>query len=236
MRIRLQYSRQAGCRFLSHLDMVRVFERALRRAQVPMAYSGGFNPQPRLAFAAPLPVGTAGSAEFLEIQLKENMSIAQLLDDINEQLPEGLTVLAGAEVPEGEGSLMAQIGVLAYEIELPQTARHAAAEAVQNLKETAEIKIFRKTKKGFVERDIKPYISKIGFVDSTGPAGRWCLELFLKTGPQGSVRPAEVLKAMGIEDDAIIIRKGTLIEAGKDFLTPFDVMDREVLYWKKRSS
>jgi hypothetical protein len=63
------------------------------------------------------------------------------------------------------------------------------------------------------------------------------LELLLKTGPKGSVRPEEVLKAMGIEDDAVILRKGDFGSPGRrNLLTPFDVMDGEVLYWKKRSS
>ena len=236
MRVRLKYSRQSGCRFLSHLDMMRLFIRALRRAQVPMAYSGGFNPQPRLAFAAPLPVGTAGLAEFVEIQLTENISIAALLESLNRQLPEGIMVLAGSEVPEGVESLMAQISLLAYEIELPPTAKQATKDAVQKLMHREEAKIFRKTKKGFVERDIKIYISKIGIVDGDKPEEGWRLELLLKTGPGGSVRPEEVLKAMGIADDAIIVRKGTLIQAGDNLLTPFDVMDGEVLHWKKRSS
>lgn len=235
MRVRLKYRRQEGCRFLSHLDMMRVFIRAFRRGQVPMAYSGGFNPQPRLAFAAPLPVGTAGLAEFVEIVLNESMSLEKLLEDVNRQLPAGITVLAAAQVPEGEESLMARINVLAYEIELPKTARPVAEEAVQTLMGVKEAKIFRKTKKGFVERDIKPYISKISFKDRDKPEEGWRLELLLHTGGQGSVRPEEVLKYMGIEDDAIIIRTGTLIQMGESLLTPFDVMDGEVLYWKKRS-
>jgi radical SAM-linked protein len=235
VRVRLKYSRQSGCRFLSHLDMMRVFVRALRRGQVPMAYSGGFNPQPKLAFAAPLPVGTAGMAEFVEIQLTETVSIPELLENLNRQLPEGIVVLAGARVPEGEESLMAQIGLLAYEIELPQTAKQAAYEAVQKLAEKEEAIIFRKTKKGFIKRDIKPYISKIALADRDKEDG-WRLGLLLKTGPTGSVRPEEVLKAMGIEEDAVILRTGTLIQAGDNLLTPFDVMDGEVLYWKKRSS
>jgi radical SAM-linked protein len=235
MRVRLQYSRQSGCRFLSHLDMVRVFVRALRRGQVPMAYSGGFNPQPRLAFAAPLPVGTAALAEFVEIQLTEDIRIVDLLENLNRQMPDGIKVLAGSRVPEGEGSLMARIDILAYEIELPQTVRQEAQEAVHKLIQMKEAKIFRKTKKGFVERDIKPYISKIALADRDKEDG-WRLGLLLKTGPTGSVRPEEVLKAMGIEEDAVILRTGTLIQAGDNLLTPFDVMDGEVLYWKKRSS
>ncbi len=237
MRVRLKYSREGPCRFLSHLDMVRVFLRAMRRGRLPLAYSQGFNPQPRLAFAAPLPVGTAAWGEYLDVYLTAPMETEKLLEVLNREMPPGLKVLKAREVLEKGDSLMALVNTFQYRIELPGTAREAAAAALEKIKEAPRVPVRRKTKKGPQERDIKPYIKRIHLVEDRGPGESgeqgaeqgenrgqgWYLALILTAGPRGSVRPNEVLSALGMEEkDALITREGVYIAEGEKILTPFD--------------
>ena len=236
MRVRLRYSRQGTSRFLSHLDMARLFLRALRRGQLPLAYSQGFNPQPRVAFAAPLPVGTAGLAEYVDIFFTEPLDRYRLMKTLNDQMPAGIEVQAARQVPEKEGSLMARVDTFVYQIHLPATGRVEAAGALEKLDSAPEAPVVRRTKKGPREKDIKPFIKRLELVEEEEPkgqkaAGAWHLELILSAGPEGSVRPEEVLAAMDIRaDTALIVRKGVYIAEEDTLRTPFDVINGEVSF------
>jgi radical SAM-linked protein len=253
MRVRIKYSREGSCRFLSHLDMVRLFLRALRRGRLPLAYSQGFHPQPRLAFAAPLPVGTAGLAEYLDVYLTAPVEAARLPEALNRQLPAGLTILEAREVPEQGESLMALVNSFSYRVDLPGTARETAAAALKRLQEAPEALVRRQTKKGPVQRDVKPFIAEIRLQEEPGtepgpesgpesgpkprllpdpeaaPGAGWYLDRILATGPRGSVRPEEVLTALGIDAAAArITREGVYIARGEKKFTPIDVINGEV--------
>ena len=93
MRLRIRYAKRGRLRFTSHRDFSRAFERAVFRAQVPMAYSSGFNPHPRISYAGAAPTGSASEAEFLEIALAEVVDPAVIHEQLAEALPDGLDVL-----------------------------------------------------------------------------------------------------------------------------------------------
>ena len=92
-RLRLRYAKRGRLRFASHRDFQRAFERALRRAGVPMAYSAGFSPHPKISYANAAPTGTASEAEYLEIGLAEERDPAELRQRIDEALPPGLDII-----------------------------------------------------------------------------------------------------------------------------------------------
>src|SRR3954454_6714838 len=103
-RLRIRYAKRGRLRFTSHRDFSRAFERALVRARVPMAYSSGFNPHPRISYAGASPTGSASEAEYLEIGLAEVVDPAALHARLGEALPDGLDVL---EVVESQGGSLA---------------------------------------------------------------------------------------------------------------------------------
>jgi radical SAM-linked protein len=128
-RLRVRYAKRGRLRFSSHRDFQRAFERAIRRAGVPMAYSAGFNPHPKISYAGAAPTGTASEAEYLEIAVIERLDPQAVRQALDESLPPGLDVL---EVVEASGaSLPDRITASLWLVELPtmtpQDARHAVA-------------------------------------------------------------------------------------------------------------
>src|SRR5437763_14020329 len=116
-KLRLRYAKRGRLRFTSHRDFARAFERALRRAAVPMAYSAGFSPHPRISYVGAAPTGAASEAEYLEIGLTRRADPESLQADLNAALPDGFTVLEA--VTAGPGSLAERMEASSWRVELP---------------------------------------------------------------------------------------------------------------------
>ena len=130
-RLRVRYAKRGRMRFTSHRDFSRAFERAVFRARVPMAYSSGFNPHPRISYAGAAPTGTASEAEYLELALAEQVDPAAVLAALNEALPDGLDVL---EVVESAGGGLAdRLEASIWRLELLEVPVADAAPAVERL-------------------------------------------------------------------------------------------------------
>jgi len=100
-RVRLRFAKRGRLRFLSHRDVARTFERGLRRAAVPMAYSAGFNPHPRISYANAAPTGAASEAEYVEIALDRRCDVEQIRLALDSALPDGLDVTEAVEAGPG---------------------------------------------------------------------------------------------------------------------------------------
>src|SRR3954447_25649044 len=123
-RIRLRYAKRGRLRFTSHRDFARAFERALRRAEVPMAYSAGFSPHPKISYVGASPTGAASEAEYLEIGLARPVDPEQLRQALDAALPAGLDIVEA--VPAGSGSLPDRMHASVWRIELPGVSPEAA--------------------------------------------------------------------------------------------------------------
>ncbi len=148
-RIRLRYAKRGPMRFTSHRDFARAFERALLRANVPIAYSQGFSPHPKISYASAAPTGVASEAEYLEIGLRREVDPEDLRLALDAALSPGLDVLAAVESPlTGGGSLADRIDASAWRIELPEVAPDDAAAAVRAFLDASEVLVERLTKQG----------------------------------------------------------------------------------------
>lgn len=114
MRVRILFAKDPSVRFVSHLDLARAWERALRRSGLPLKLAGEFNPHPRLVFAAPLPVGACGERELLDVHLARDMDLEELAAAVQAQLPDGLPLLGVRQVPDAEPALTAQANLAEY--------------------------------------------------------------------------------------------------------------------------
>ena len=123
-RLRVRYAKRGRLRFTSHRDFSRAFERAVFRARLPMAYSSGFNPHPRISYAGAAPTGSASEAEYLELALAEVVDPASVHAALDEALPDGLDVVEVVESPGGAVADLLQAS--RWRIALPVARRGGA--------------------------------------------------------------------------------------------------------------
>ena len=128
MRAIIKYSRKGSAAYISHLDMQRAFARALRRAQLPVAFSEGFNPHIIMSFASPLSVGYLTKGDYLEVKFKEEIPTVYIMERLNAVLPEDICVLYCGELEEGAPKLMAVNSSALYEMEYDCDIEKAAQE------------------------------------------------------------------------------------------------------------
>lgn len=190
-RLRIRYAKRGRLRFTSHRDFSRAFERAIFRARVPMAYSSGFNPHPRISYAGAAPTGSASEAEFLEIGLAEVVDPAAIHAALLEALPDGLDVVEVVESPGG--ALADQLEASRWQVDLA-TALPDLEEAVRVFLAADEVTVERMTKKGLREFDCRAAVLSLAAVP--GERGSR-LELVLRHGVP-AVRPDDVLSGLSV--------------------------------------
>jgi radical SAM-linked protein len=152
-RVRLRFAKRGRLRFLSHRDVARSFERAVRRAALPVAHSHGFSPHPRLSWVGAAPTGAASEAEYVEIGLTEAVDPARLAAALDAALPDGLDVLAAAAA-EGAG-LADRIDASRWVIELPGVTPARLGAALEALLARESVVVERVTPSGRRQIDVR---------------------------------------------------------------------------------
>jgi radical SAM-linked protein len=193
-RLRIHYAKRGRLRFTSHRDFSRAFERAVFRARIPMAYSSGFNPHPRISYMGAAPMGSASEAEYVEIALAAVIDPAQAHADIDEALPEGLDVIE--VVPSAGGSLAELLEGSWWRLTLLDIGVEETRSAVQVLLATDEVIVERMTKKGIRSFDARAAILSATVSDPPSEKTSCAiLDVVLRHGSP-SVRPDDVLAAL----------------------------------------
>jgi radical SAM-linked protein len=144
--LRVKYAKRGRARFTSHRDFARAFERALRRAAVPMAYSSGFSPHPRISYANAAPTGAASESEYLEIGLAEVCDPEKVRDALDEALPPGLDVVEVVEAPPG--ALANELTGSLWQVEVPGLSAPALRIAAEAFLAKNAVSVQRMTKNG----------------------------------------------------------------------------------------
>jgi radical SAM-linked protein len=189
-RLRVRYAKRGRLRFTSHRDFSRAFERALVRARIPMAYSSGFNPHPRISYAGAAPTGAASEAEYLEIGLAEVVDPASIFADLDEALPVGLDVVTVVEA--APGSLADRLEVSRWLVDLAGAAVEAVEPAVGSFLAAPSVSVERMTKKGLRTFDTREAVLALAVAPYDGGVR---LEVLLRhTVP--AVRPDDVLTGL----------------------------------------
>ena len=193
-RLRVRYAKRGRLRFTSHRDFSRALERAIVRARLPVAYSSGFNPHPRISYAGAAPTGAASEAEYLEIGLAEERDPDTVHRDLDQALPDGLDVVD--VVVSAGGSLPDRLEASVWRITVPEATPAGAAAAVDRFLAAEEILVERMTKKGLRSFDARGAVVSLVARPDVG-SGRECaiLEVVLRHGTP-SVRPDDVLAGL----------------------------------------
>ncbi|MFC9932038.1 TIGR03936 family radical SAM-associated protein [Streptomyces sp. NPDC127190] len=170
-RIRLRYTKRGRLRFTSHRDFQRAFERALRRAEVPMAYSAGFTPHPKVSYANAAPTGTGSEAEYLEIALTETRDPETLRVLLDESMPAGLDVIEAVEAHTS--GLADRLTASVWELRLDGVDPAGARHAVEAFTKAETVEVQRRTKNGLRTFDARPAVVSLEATETHGsPADR----------------------------------------------------------------
>jgi len=188
-RLRIRYAKRGRLRFTSHRDFSRAFERAVARARIPMAYSSGFNPHPRISYAGAAPTGSASEAEYLEIALAEVVDPAAVHDSLTEAMPDGLDLLEVVESPGGALADLLQGSRWAIDLAAPLGQARSAVEAFLA---ADEVTVERMTKKGLRAFDARGAVVGLSAVQH-GTGTR--LDLVLRH-VEPVVRPDDVVSGL----------------------------------------
>ena len=193
MRVRLRFAKQGKVRWTSHRDVARMWERALRRAHLSVAYTQGFSPRPRLSFGLALPTGAESVAEYLDVELADGIEVepAALPGRLTPALPAGVDVLAAAAMEPGAGSLQNEVTSCSWVVETSGFGAGELAVLVGEALAADSLIISRERKGRTSEEDVRPGILSC---EAVGTA----LECEVAAQPR-ALRPSELLRALSPE-------------------------------------
>ncbi|MHB1315029.1 MAG: TIGR03936 family radical SAM-associated protein [Christensenellales bacterium] len=184
MKIVFQFEKNEALRYISHLDIQRLFQRCMRRAEIPVAYSKGYHPHPVLSFAMPLALGYTSGAEFGEVTLAQDMDIKTFLSKINRSLPPGMIVTAAKGVLEDSRALMPLVRASSYDAVFESGSR-LQEEADALLAKSSLVKT-KQGKHGARQLDIRPLVLSLAAQDNV-------LHMTLVTSGEQSLSPKLLL-------------------------------------------
>ncbi|HMT60250.1 MAG TPA: TIGR03936 family radical SAM-associated protein [Microthrixaceae bacterium] len=210
MRLRLRFTKLGKIRFLGHRDLARCWERAIRRAELPIAYSEGVSPRPKVHFGLALPTGAASIAEYLDIDLREPIDITGLAPTLSEMLPVGVDVTAVSVVERSATALQAAVTSVTWEFGLTGVDAAQAADLVAELLARTEVPLTIERKGKRITEDVRGAILDItsgrpvtahAVELPIGAAGVVPVPLTLEMAVRPrSLRPAEVLAVLGADE------------------------------------
>ena len=226
--VRIRFTKRGKVRFISHRDVARAFERAFRIEALPLAFTQGFSPRPKVSFGLALSVGYESEAEYLDVELEQELDVDALPRTLSAALPEGIDVVAAAELADRAPALQEAVTAVEYEV----VAEHregelldarVVEEVVNDALASKTLQAIRRRKGRDVVDDVRPLIRA---VDVLSPHERAVsLHLELVTQPS-SVKPGEVVAALGDLTATSVLRTHQWIERGGARLEPLEADPR----------
>jgi radical SAM-linked protein len=209
-RLRLRFSRGEELKFLSHLDLMRLWERALRRAGLPLAYSEGFSPHPQIALAAPLSVGVTSQAELMDVLLSRWVSPQSFMARVGEQLPRGIDLLEAWPVGPKAPSLQSQVRFIEYRVEvMVEQGCEKVESALQTFLAAKELPWHHFRDTGARHYDLRALVDDLWLIDCRNSL--CVLGMRLRCDEKGAGRPEQVTKALGLSRHPESIHRTKLI-------------------------
>ena len=201
MRIRITFAKQGALRYTGHLDLHKLWERAARRAELPLAYSQGFHPQPKMNIAAALPLGFSSSCEVIDMRLEHEIPLEGLRERLQQTLPTGIQVSVVESVADNLPALQTQVVSAEYEVTLTEPVD--ASELKPKMDSAMESDSIIRERRGKTY-DLRPLIEELKLESEN----RIFMRLAAREGATG--RPEEVLDMLGIAFDGTRIERTRL--------------------------
>jgi len=212
-RLRLRFSRGEELKYVSHLDLMRLWERALRRAGIPIAYSEGFSPHPRISLAAPLPVGVTSEAELMDVVVQKVVSPYFFMQNTKPQLPRGMEVFEVLQVPLTAPSLQSQTQFIDYRVsDRSDRTADEIRGAINATLQAEKLPWHHMRDTGPRFYDLRPLIEDLSLVS-------WLDHIFtlgmrLRCDTRGTGRPEQVTAALGLTEHPGLVHRTKIILAG----------------------
>ncbi len=237
MKARIKFRKYGVMKFIGHLDVMRYFQKVMRRADIPIAFTGGYSPHMIMSFAQPLGVGITSDGEYLDIELTEPISSEEAVKQMNATMVEGIEVVSFVQIAEEKkASGMTITAAADYIVTLPETRKTSEItkqvpedwhEKLQKFMAQDAIEILKKTKKSEKEVDIKPMIYDLKIVENG-------IYMFLATGSEQNLKPDLVMEAflkfIGEEDIPLHFhRLDVYAHDEKGLLVPLEALGHEII-------
>ena len=209
-RLRVRFCRGEEVKFISHLDIMRLWQRAFNRAGISLAYSEGFNPHPRLSLAAPLALSVTSEAELLDVVLSEQSSPPYFTAAVSQQLPAGIEILQAHQIPITMPSLQSQLRFAEYRVELKTERTPQEIEsAIARLLSLEHLPWQHQRDTGPRHYDLRALIDNLWLIDWS--EGNCRLGMRLRCDSNGSGRPEQVSAALGFEQHPQSLHRTKLV-------------------------
>ena len=193
MKLRVKFSKHGVLKFIGHLDVMGYFQKAIRRAEIDIAYSTGFSPHQIMSFAAPLGVGLESNGEYMDIEVHSLTSAKQFVDALNAQMTDGIKVLEVRLLPDNAGNAMASVAAARYTITFRKEYQPLFfnSSVVDNFMGQENIIVTKKTKRSESTFDIKPYIFECYFDEEN-----CSIVLTVDASSANNLKPSLVISAL----------------------------------------
>lgn len=169
MKVRIKFTKEGPMKFVGHLDTMRYFQKAVRRAELPIAFSGGYSPHMIMSFAAPLGVGVTSTGEYFDMELTETLPTDEICQRLDAQMVQGVKVLSARQVEDGKASkAMSLVAAADYLVEFREgkAPEEGWQNKIEEFMKQPEILVTKETKKGEKEVDIRPFIYKMALQEN----------------------------------------------------------------------
>lgn len=229
MLVRMKYSKTSAGRFMSHLDLLRTIERTFRRAGLPLAFSEGFNPHPKISFGSALAVGVTSDGEYLDVELREETALDFLESKLKAASPSGIEIINVVKLDQRNQSLTAQINMAGYLVKVPlaqEMDTHTLQKFISLVMAQPSLCIVREGKKGIRQVDIRKGIYHL---EGEIKKDEMIILMKVQIGSEGNVRPEEVVEILRktgeihLREGMQIHRLGLFILNGEEIKTPLEV-------------
>ena len=232
MRVRIKFSKHGVVKFIGHLDFMRYFQKAIRRAGIDVTYSSGFSPHQVMSFASPLGVGHCSNGDYFDIEVNSHNGRRDMIDRLNQSMVPGVKVENIVTLGEKAGNAMASVAAAAYTLEWKEgyEVPENLTECVARFYGQEAIMVTKQTKKSTLELDLKPGIYEM-------QAAERAITLLVDASSSGNIKPALLLEAfytfIGKEFDPLAIqitREETYTDIGKNGkreLVPLDAVGED---------
>lgn len=240
MKLRVKFKKYGPVRFIGHLDVMRFFQKTIRRAGLDVAYTGGYSPHQIMTFAAPLGVGLESNGEYMDIEVNSLTSCSDAVKSLNNASVYGIEITSVKILPDNAGNAMASVAAASYTVRFREgrTPETDIAAALPGFLKKEKILITKETKKGSRELDLKPGIYELIWDGSA-------FHMLVDASSSGNIKPVQIIEALlaehkeKLQENALLItREEVYTNTGTEenpVLTPLGDIGSETIPLSEKS-